>query len=315
MAAGVTAVRGRRLVEQPGALGVAPRRRARGPSPRPCGRCRATPARRTGGLALAGGHDALADRRRRVRAGRGARRRGAADGDRDVDPVEQRAAEAAADGGRGRRPSRTAGGGGRGRTDTGRRRHEHRSGSGNSRALPAHDRHAPVLGGPPQSLSARRANSASSSRNSTPWWASVTSPGTGRPPPDEPRRRDRCGAVPGTGARRSRARRPSAGRRRVDPRHLERLGARRAAAGSTGIRRASIVLPVPGGPRGGGCGRRPRRPGSPAARRAVAAHVGHVGRARAPRGRRDRARRRAAEQDLGRPREDVDHRVERVRPR
>ena len=70
-----------------------------------------------------------------------------------------------------------------------------------------------------------RANSDSSSRNSTPWWASVISPGSGTVPP--PTRPD--GEIVWCGARNGRVSdEPAArvqARDRVDARDLDRLGA------------------------------------------------------------------------------------------
>ena len=74
--------------------------------------------------------------------------------------------------------------------------------------------------------SAWRENSPSSSRNSTPRWASVTSPARGGlPPPTRPGAPRSCGAARGTAARQ----RAGAGGRphdACDPRHLDRLVAR-----------------------------------------------------------------------------------------
>ena len=159
--------------------------------------------------------------------------------------------------------------------------------------------------------SAERANSDSSSRNSTPWCASVTSPGAGhRAAADQPRRRDRVVRR----AERPRLDEPAARVQagdRVDARDLDRLAARRAAAGSTAPAARASSCRCPAGRGGTGCGRPPRR------RRSRAA-------ARRGRGRRPCPAARAAagssrlrdglgqRRHLGAPGEDVGHLVQRV---
>ena len=113
----------------------------------------------------------------------------------------------------------------------------------------ARDRDAALLERLAQRLEHVRRNSGSSSRNSTPWCASVTSPGRGvLPPPSERRRRE----IVWCGARNGRARderpRVRAARRRCGWRSPR--APRRASSGGriAGSRRASIVLPEPGGP-------------------------------------------------------------------
>ena len=133
--------------------------------------------------------------------------------------------------------------------------------------------------------SAARLNSDSSSRNSTPWCASVASPGCGTdPPPTRP-----AGEIVWCGARNGRWRTSSSPTWRPATlwMRVTAIASSRVSGGRIEIiRRASIVLPVPGGPgqqevvpaRGGDRQRadRPR----------VAADVGQVGLAR--RGRRPR---------------------------
>ena len=92
-----------------------------------------------------------------------------------------------------------------------------------------------------------RANSDSSSRNSTPWWASVTSPGAGCAPP--PTRPD--GEIVWCGARNGRASTspPPECRPAIEWIRVTSIASARLSGGRIdGIRRASIVLPVPGGP-------------------------------------------------------------------
>ena len=94
--------------------------------------------------------------------------------------------------------------------------------------------------------SAARENSASSSRNSTPRWASVTSPGRGRaPPPTRP-----CGEMVWWGERngRSRASSPAPSPATLCTRVMSRASAKSGGGRMPGTRRASIVLPAPGGP-------------------------------------------------------------------
>ena len=96
--------------------------------------------------------------------------------------------------------------------------------------------------------SAGRANSDSSSRKSTPWWASVASPGCGeRAAADEAGRRRSCGAARGTAARStSPPPRVQAGDEWM---RVTSIASSRVSGGRIdGSRRASIVLPVPGGP-------------------------------------------------------------------
>ena len=111
--------------------------------------------------------------------------------------------------------------------------------------------------------SAGRGNSDSSSRNSTPWWARLASPGPGAaPPPTRPDARDRVvrraerplGDQPGAAAAPGDA---------VDARDLDRLRRASAAAGSTaGAARASSC-PCRAARRAAGCGRRRRRSRAP----------------------------------------------------
>ena len=120
-----------------------------------------------------------------------------------------------------------------------------------ARALAADDRRR----GRPRAAGAAprapaRGNSASSSRNRTPWWARLASPGARR------RRRRRrgpdaeivwCGARNGRSADQAGARRQP--RDAVDARDLERLRRASAAAGSTAAAGRASSCPCPGGPR------------------------------------------------------------------
>ena len=95
--------------------------------------------------------------------------------------------------------------------------------------------------------SAGRENSGSSSRNSTPRWASVISPGRGRAPAaDQPRRRDRVVRR----AERPLARQAAAAEPgdAVDLRDLERLVEASAAAGSPAAGARASSCRLPGGP-------------------------------------------------------------------
>ena len=95
--------------------------------------------------------------------------------------------------------------------------------------------------------SAERANSDSSSRNSTPWWASVISPGNGTvPPPTRP-----GGEIVWCGARNGRVstRPPPECRPAIEWMRVTSIASARVSGGRIdGTRRAIIVLPVPGGP-------------------------------------------------------------------
>ena len=92
---------------------------------------------------------------------------------------------------------------------------EHEARREDRRALPAHDRHAAVLQRLAQGLQRSSARTrTSSSRNSTPWWARLASPGAGTaPPPTRPGRPRSCGGARGTAGGRP-ARRRRAARRR-----------------------------------------------------------------------------------------------------
>ena len=98
-----------------------------------------------------------------------------------------------------------------------------------------------------------------------------------------------CGAARGTGARSTEPAAAVQAGDAVDARDLDRLARASAAAGATGSRRASIVLPVPGrAVQEAGCGRRPRRPRAPGSARCGRGRR----RGRARRGRRTPAARR-----------------------
>ena len=158
-----------------------------------------------------------------------------------------------------------------------------------------------------------RANSDSSSRNSTPWWASVTSPGAGWAPP--PTRPD--GEIVWCGARNGRAVDEPAARvqagDRVDARDLDRLGAaerrqdRRDPAREHRLARARRAVEEEVVAAGRGDDDRRQQ-------RVVAADVGEVGRvdaAASPALRRELGQRR----DLRRAGEDVDGVVQASRRR
>jgi hypothetical protein len=157
----------------------------------------------------------------------------------------------------------------------------------------------PDSSGSRSASSTRRSNSGSSSRNSTPPWASEISPGRGgvsRRRPAPAAEAVWCGAWNGTYA-------PA---RRCVEAAVERGWHGRASSASSssiggsrpGRRCASIDLPVPGGPHSSRLCRRPRR--SPArAWPGLAAHVGRSGpsgraASRGPARPRQGARRRAA---------------------
>ena len=140
-------------------------------------------------LPLAGGGDARPDlRRRRLAAGaeRQGRERHRRQIGAEIDAIAQRAGQA-------RRvllhrlrraAARRAAGGRRSRTDTGSSPRPAGSGQGSARSAPPAQSTRRLLraaGG--ATSSARRVNSGISSRNRTPWCASVTSPGRGCDPP------------------------------------------------------------------------------------------------------------------------------------
>ena len=106
----------------------------------------------------------------------------------------------------------------------------------------------PVSSGSRSASSAARGNSGSSSRNSTPPWASEISPGRGGEPPPTSADRDwRCGAArapaAGRNAAGSKPARPGPAARRWPAPRPASIGGSRPAR-----RCASIDLPVPGGP-------------------------------------------------------------------
>ena len=106
----------------------------------------------------------------------------------------------------------------------------------------------PSSSGCRRTSSARRSNSGISSRNSTPWWARLISPGRGWAPPPTSATSETvwCGARNG----RSRSRPTPAGSRP----HTEWIAVASSASSNVsggrmpGTRRAIIVLPAPGGP-------------------------------------------------------------------
>ena len=250
------AARERRGESTARARSASPRRPSRPAAPRRAAPPPRRPARRTG-----------ADGSPAGRRARGARARGTVDD--EIEAVEQRAREllpvasrAAAASTCTPRPDRRAR-----RTGTGSS--SRRAGTAPGRR-PARRRARPRRSRPRAAgagaSSDGRGNSGSSSRSSTPRCARLASPGRGPgPAADDRRASTRCGAGPETaGARRAACRRRKQARDRVDPRHLERLVARRAAAGSRGAGARASSSRFRAGRRGAGCAVRRRRSRAPA---------------------------------------------------
>ena len=165
-----------------------------------------------------------------------------------------------------------------------RRRDEHQPGREHGTRVAAHDDDLAVLERLAQRLQARaRGTPASSSRNSTPRWARLTSPGAAcAPPPTRPgeemrvvRRAER----PLARRARRRACRPATLWMRVTS---MRLVARQRRQDARETAREHRLAACPGGPSAGGCGRRRRRSRARARRRvpATSARSASAGRRR-----------------------------------
>ena len=256
---------GGRAARRAAAARSASRRRARAAAARvSCALQVSAVACQPRGLALARGDDALADggRARRRLVAQRARRRAAPTASEHVDPVQQRPDEAPL-------VAREVGGACSGSASPiphghgfeaatsmkPRREHHH--------PLAADDRHVPVLERLAQRLQRRRANSDSSSRNSTPWWASVASPGAGtEPPPTRPDGGDRVVRR----AERARGDEPAAvvqAGDRVDARDLDRLVGRQRRQDRRQPAREHRLAGAGRAVQVAGCGRRRRRPRAP----------------------------------------------------